>query len=264
MKIDHFVWYPIHGKGYQDKPVAISGGFDPELFTNVFKQEFAPLMMSYSQKDYKGYMLFNKPNMSYVLFTHIFHKVVDEYGRRGVIHHSAIIDKKALKNGEITLLDVETAMNKFDDEYPAPKGEISSLELKTHESPTYEYDDKIYKYISKAAVETLATRMLTSSSNRTAFRCQGADKDKRRNIAIYLVEILTFKCGIPISFCTERPITSEYYNFFNLAVTERAIAPDSDAEYWAVINWDELEATLPRIDGKDEIYKIIDDAFSQY
>jgi hypothetical protein len=261
MKVDHFVWYPLHGKGYQDKPVAISGDFNPGLFTNVFKQEFAPLILSYSEADYRGFMLFNKPTMSHILFSYIYHKVVDEFGRRGVIHHSAIIEKKALMKGEITILEVEAAMKKFDEEYPMPKGDIPALELPVHDKPKFEYEGMIHKYISKAAVETLATRMLSSKESKTAFRCQGAGKDKRKSIAIYLTELLTFKCGIPISFCTERPITTEYYEFFNLAVTERAVAPEANAESWAVINWDVSDPGMKRLGGKDAAYKAIDEAF---
>ncbi len=262
MEIDHFVWYPIHGKGYQDKPVAISGDFNPGLFTNVFNKEFAPLMMSYSQKDYRGFMLFDKPNIRHVLFTYIYHKIVDEYGRRGVIHHSAIIDRKDLQSGKVSLFDIEEAMNKFDEANPAPKGDIAPLEVTSYEPGQFRYKDKIHKYISKASVEILATRMMNASRNRTSFRCQGAGTKGRKNIALYLVELLGFRGGIPISFCTERPINSEYYGFFNLAVTERAIAPDANAEDWAVINWDELNVGMPRIGGKEEVYKLIDDAFS--
>ena len=262
MEIDHFVWYPIHGKGYQDKPVAISGDFNPGLFTNVFDKEFAPLMMSYSQKDYRGFMLFDKPNIRHVLFSFIYHKVIDEYGRKGVIHHSAIIDRKDLQSGKVSLFDIEEAMNKFDEANPAPKGDIPPLEVPAYEPGQFRYQDKIFKYISKASVETLATRMMTASRNRTSFRCQGAGTKARKNIALYLVELLGFRGGIPISFTTERPISSEYYGFFNLAVTERAIAPDANAEDWAVINWDELDVGMPRVGGKDDVYKLIDDAFS--
>ncbi len=261
MEIDHFVWYPIHGKGYQDKPVAISGEFNPGLFTNVFNKEFAPLMMSYSQKDYRGFMFFDKPNIRQVLFTFIYHKVVDEYGRRGVIHHSAIIDRKDLKNGKVSLHDIEDAMNRFDEANPAPKGDIPALEVPAYDTPKYAYQDKLYKYVSKGAVETLATRMLNSPANRTSFRCQGAGTNNRKNIALYLIELLGMRGGIPISFCTERPISNEYYQFFNLAVTERAIAPSANAEDWAVVNWDELNVGMPRVGGKEEVYKLIDEAF---
>jgi hypothetical protein len=103
--------------------------------------------------------------------------------------------------------------------------------------------------------------MLTSPSHRTSFRCKGANKEKRKNIAIYLTELLSFRGGIPISFCTERPITNEYYELFNLAVTERAIAPDANAEAWAMINWDTQEEGLKRLGGKEAVYKLIDEAF---
>lgn len=262
IKLNHFIWYPIPGKGYQDKPIAFSGDFNPLLYISLFRNEFIPIIVSYSKEDFRGYLFFNKPNKSEILFSCIFPKKnVDEYGRTGVFHHSVIIDRNYLQRGEISLFSVEKAMVGFDKKVQFPKGNIEKLQVELNEKPTFSYSN-LKKYVSKASVETLATRLMSNERNKTIFRCLGANQRERFKIAIYLIELLNFNCGIKeISFSNEIPLTAEYYKLFDILILERAYPPESDAEDWAVIPWDLEESKLQRIKGKEDVYKKIDDVF---
>ena len=264
MELDHFIWYPIPGKGYQDKPIALSGTFNTFIYIKLFKNEYVPIIVQYSKKKFVGYMFFNKPNLDYVLFSRIFHKEnLDEYGRTGVIHHSAIIERRHLENGRISLLSVEKAMSEFTDSHPFPKGNIEPLIVEENKTRNFGYAGEIKKYLTPQSVEMLATRITESPANKTSLRCLGANKDIRLKIGVYLVELLNFTCHLrPISFTTERPSQNEYYNLFDVVIWERALMPTANAENWAVILWDAIEYNLPHIKGKENIYRKIHEAFT--
>ncbi len=267
--LDHFIWYPLPGKGYQDLPIAISTEGQPSLFTRVFQlptergPEFAPILVRYEEENFIGHLIFNKQNRNQIIITYITHTPeADEYGRTGVLHHSAIVDKKLIKSGNISLLTVIEAMENYDKDTTFPKGKIEKLKIQTKEKPGFDYKGKIQNIISKAAVETLATRLMTSDRNRAIFRCLRSTNEDRMRISIYLLEFLNFECDIrPISMTTERPIP-QYNELFDVAVTERAIDLRTNAEEWEVILWDLEHPSLKRLKDRDDVYKKIDEAFS--
>ncbi|UCF08073.1 MAG: DUF87 domain-containing protein [Thermoplasmata archaeon] len=267
--LDHFIWYPIPGKGYQDLPIAISTEGQPSLFTRLFQlptergPEFSPILVRYEVEDFKGHLIFNKEHRNQIIISYITHTpVADEYGRTGVFHHSAIVDKKLFKTGGISLLNVLETMEDYDKNNTYPKGKIEKLEVQKKDTPGFDYKGKIKNIISKAAVETLATRLMTSDRYRTIFRCLRSSSEDRMRIAIYLLELLNFECGLrPISMVTERPIP-QYNELFDVAVTERAIDLRTNAEDWAVILWDLEHPLSKRIKNRDDVYKKIDEAFS--
>lgn len=263
MKLHHFVWYPVAGKGYQEKPIAASGSFNPLLYTSLFKNEFIPIVVSYSKEDFRAYLLFNRPDRNKVLFSCIFPKKrVDEHGRTGVFNHSAIISKADIKRGMVSFFRTEKAMREFDDKNPMPKGKIEPLNVRERAKPAFSYVKKLPDFVSKAAVETLATRLMRSKSAKTILRCKGASKADRFKMAVYLAELLNFRCGIrPISFSTEVPTTSEYYELFDLLVLERAFPPEANADKWQVILWDLDTPSLPKLKKASSVYKKIDAAF---
>jgi len=256
MELSHFVWYPIPGEGYRKLPVASSDGFNPSVYIHLFAGEYVPIIYK-TNENYAAYLLFNKPTLREIVFTKIsLKKKMDEYGREGLYHHSAIIKREALENGTISLFDVEKAMDDFEKVYPRPRGNIPPLEVPQNESFNYMC---LKKYLTQQAVEHIVSRFTKTGKNRTFLRCPGATEKERFEISVALLTLLNFVFKLqPISFSTETPLLGVHYKFFNLLVVERVIPPDRDADEWIVIRWDEQKEIQRKIpeDIKEKLSEI--------
>lgn len=271
ISLDHFIWWPVEGKGYLEYPVAATEGFSPRLYKNIFK-EFVPIHLRSHEHnpDFKGYLLFNRPDREKFLFTTIsWLQDTDEYGRTGQLHHSVIIDKRLLEDKKISLFDIDEAIKDYKKEImeikndpPEPTFTIPPLEVPEKENDIPDYQNKLKNYIFKAPLESVATRFMENDRNRTILKCNRSEQSERKNIAFFILELLNFKCGIrPISITTEQP-RPEYVELFDLIISTSIPKIKRKSEDWRYIDWNRDRPAYERLKGEEDTYRKIDRAFS--
>ncbi len=257
--LDHFVWFPVEGAGYEEDASAATEKVNPVHFKPWFK-EYIPVSLGYQDKE--AFMFFNRSKSPFLLMTRLGF-TEDELGREAATHHSVVVHKELLKQNKVSLFDIKESLRLFDEENPKPKGDIERLKVPEKEGQGIKYKGDLSTLITPSAVKSLVYRSLKNKNNRTILRCQGSDVSERFSISAYLIDLFVIEFNLrPLSLTTKRP-RGKYCNLFDVAVVEKTFSPPRHSDYWSYINWDleEFNKGTPKNKKLKMVFEKIDNDF---
>jgi hypothetical protein len=182
----------------------------------------------------------------------------DELGRPTFQNHIAVAPKSALAQARITLRGIDAAVAAFDAANPNLVGELPPLEV----SPApvgYRLGTGLRVNVTRAAVETLATRRMKDMEARTLVLARESLPEVRNEILYRLTELLVFKLGLPAFSAMSDAPTASQLNRFNLVVAPRGVRAD---ESWAIIECSLPAPVLPRVPKAEAFYQAIEESYA--
>ena len=262
-QFDHWIYAVVPGVGYTTK--ALSRHFDAGLFDPYLRGHYTPIRAAAAQ-DVDGEvdlrMIHPVRTGREVLLSRITRGVPDEAGRPTFTNHTVVARTDFLKSGRMTLESAFRAMSVFDAKVPNAQGEIDLLKipLRSEEEGPPRFGDGVSKHLTFAALETLATRFMRDATSRTLLLCRNSTAEARNTTLILLVELLAWKCGIPLFPAISDAPRASALNHFNLVIAQRGVRADSS---WAILERALTEHVLPRVPDREEIYRALSAAVRQ-
>jgi len=213
IRLEHFLWFPKEGTGYDEEASAKSRGVNPNHYVNWFG-EWLPLILRYNEKE--AYMMFNRSHSPYMLFTRVSHQL-DEHGREARGQHTVLIPEELLKQERLSLFEVKDAVSRFDEKYENPEGIIDKLRVPEKEGEGFEHMDSIRVFLTKSALKKLSYTLIKNERNKVMVRCPSSEVSERFQIMVYLMKLfnLDFDVRPDISLTSSKP-RDEYIDLFNI------------------------------------------------
>ena len=117
--------------------------------------------------------------------------VADEYNRPTIANHTVVIPGALLRSGQLAFAEIEAAATEFDKRVPKAAGRIDPIAVHPHapEEAREPIGSGIRRFITKAAVDTLASRFLADRGSRTLVLCRGSTNQYRNELLYRLVEL---------------------------------------------------------------------------
>jgi len=197
-----------------------------------------------------------------VLLSRITRGIPDEAGRPTFANHTVVAGTDILRSGRITLEGAFRSMIEFDAKVPEAQGEIDLLKIpmRPEDQGPPRFGAGIHKHLTFAALETLATRCMKDATSRTLLLCRNSTAEARNETLVLLVELLAFKCGLPLFTAISDPPRASALNHFNLVIAQRGVRADSS---WAILESALTEHVLPRVLDREEVYRALSAAVRQ-
>ena len=172
-----------------------------------------------------------------------------------------MIPSSALRSGRLALADVEAAAIDYDRRYPKAAGRIDAVpvRLRQPDEPRDPAGVGIRRLITKAAVDTLASRFLGDRQGRMLVLCRGSTNQYRNELLYCLVELLHAGGEIPLFPAISDAPTLSAMNHFRLAISSRGVRADGS---WTLLDASIDEPALPPVRGKNPLYGRIAEAFA--
>jgi len=191
-----------------------------------------------------------------VLLSRITRGIPDEAGRPTFTNHTVVARVDLLKSGRITLERAFRAISEFDAKSSGAQGEIDLLKvpMRAEEEGPPRFGDGIHKHLTFAALETLASRFMKDATSRTLLLCRNSTAEARNATLILIVELLAFKCGLPLFTAISDPPRASALNHFNLVIAQRGVRADTS---WAILESALTEHVLPRVPDREEVYRAL-------
>ncbi len=260
---DHWIFAVVPNVGYTTK--AMSRGFDAGLFDPYIRGHYTPIRASAAQ-DLDGEVdlrMFHPVRTGReLLLSRITRGIPDEAGRPTFTNHTAVARMDLLKAGRVTLEAVYKAMAAFDDKTPDAQGplELLRIRLRPEDQGPPAWGAGIHKHMTFAALETLATRVMRDATSRTLLLCRNTTAEARNATLALLVELLSFRCSLPLFPAISDAPRSSALNHFNLVIAQRGVRADSS---WAILESALTEHVLPRVPDREDIYRALSAAVRQ-
>lgn len=182
----------------------------------------------------------------------------DELGRPTFQNHIAIAPRSALVEGRITLAGMDAAIADFDLKNPTALGDLQPLEVPAAPGG-FRLGAGLRQHITRAAVETLATRRMKDLEARTLVLARETLPPIRNELLFKLIELLNFKIGLPMFVSMSDAPTASALNAFNLVVAPRGVRAD---ESWAIIESSQPDEVLARVPKANEVYGAIEASYA--
>ncbi len=260
---DHWVFAVVPNVGYTTK--AMSRGFDAGLFDPYLRGHYTPIRAAAAQDiDGEVDLRMTTPVKTgrELLLSRITRGMPDEAGRPTFTNHTVVARLDLLKAGRLTLEAVYKAMAAFDAKTPDAQGALELLQvpLRPESQGPPSWGDGIHKHMTFAALETLATRFMRDATSRTLLLCRNTTAQARNETLTLLVELLSFRCGIPLFASISDAPRSSALNHFGLVIAQRGVRADSS---WAILESALTEHVLPRVPDREEVYRALNAAVRQ-
>ncbi len=257
VSVDHWIYAVVPNIGYTTK--AMSRGFDAGLFDPYLRGHYTPIRASAAQDlDGEVDLLMVHPVKTgrELLLSRIRRGIADEAGRPTFTNHTAVARMDLLKSGRVTLDAVYKAMAQFDARHQDAQGQIDLLQvpLRPESEGLPPWGDGIHKHMTFAALETLATRVMRDATSRTLLLCRNTTAGARNATLTLLIEILAFRCSLPLFPAISDAPRSSALNHFNLVIAQRGVRADAS---WAILESALTEHVLPRVPDREEIYRAL-------
>ncbi len=197
-----------------------------------------------------------------VLLSRITRGIPDEAGRPTFTNHTVVARTDLLRSGRVSLNGAFRAMTEFDTRFPNAQGKIELLRvpMRPEEEGPPRFGDGIHKHLTFAALDTLATRVMKDATSRTLLLCRNSTAEARNATLILLVELLAWRCGLPLFTAISDPPRASALNHFNLVIAQRGVRADSS---WAILESALTEHVLPRVPDREEVYRMLSAAVRQ-
>ena len=258
MKLHHWMYGVTPGQGYGIK--GHSAGLNIAMYEAPLEGRYTPIRGDAVQGvgGVNFRMVHPASSGEDVLLSRLGKGPPDELGRPTFQNHIAIVPRAVLAEGRLTLAGVDKAIADFDTANPTLVGDLPPLEAAAAPAG-HRLGAGLKHLITRAAVETLATRRMKDVEARTLVLARESLPTVRNDLLFKLTELLVFKLGIPgFSSMSDAP-TASALNSFNLVVAPRGVRAD---ESWAIIESSMPAPVLPRVPKADAVYKVIEDSFA--
>ncbi|MFW3146978.1 MAG: hypothetical protein ACMUIE_09225 [Thermoplasmatota archaeon] len=215
-KIDHFV-YGSH-EGYRIK--ANSSGVDVKMFEDAFMGYFIPV----SQTDVKyvsDVRSILPVGEKYICLSHIVPGPRDEYQRKTMSCHSAVIPRRLLAQGKVTYEDVDLAMKQFGSDRGEAVGQIDKLTVQEGWGIDMA---ELKTVIKKDDLEKLMDHYKKERDTKVFLKYNGSDPTTRVKTAYLLSMFIDIGMNIiPLAIFTDVPYP-DAKKLFNLVISRGMIS----------------------------------------
>jgi hypothetical protein len=262
LELEHWIYGVSHEKGYGTK--AESTRLNGPLYVRYLGNYFTPVRVEKTTGGgtvIDARMIHPAPANNEVLLSVLGRGVADEYNRPTIANHTVVIPGEPLKSGQLKFSDVEAAVLDFDHRFPKATGKIDPIvvPLRNPAGAQEPPGAGIRRLITKAAVETLASRFLADHQGRMLVLCRGSTHQYRNELLYHLVELLQAGGEIPLFPAISDAPTLSAMNHFQLAISSRGVRADGT---WTLLDASIDQAALPPIRGKNPVYTRIAEAFA--
>jgi hypothetical protein len=258
-RLHHWIYGVTPGIGYGSK--GASKGLNTSLYESKLKGHLTPIRGEAVQGDGSVDMrMFHPVGAGEEILLSVLGKGPrDEEGRPTFQNHSIVAPTALLKEGRLSLAQLDQSLRDYDVANPSAAGALELIEvpLNPADSP-HQLGKGIRQHMNRAAVETLATRRLADNFGRTLILCRGSVAPQRNTVLYKLIELLNLKCGVPFFTGSSDAPTTPTLNFFNLIVSARGVRADNS---WVLLDAALEKPALARLPKRDEIYQKIEAAF---
>ncbi len=261
--LEHWIYGASPEKGYGMK--AESHRLNGPLYMRYLANHYTPVRVEKTANGgtlIDARMIHPAPANDEVLLSILGRGVADEYNRPTIQNHTMVIPAGLLRSGQLTFFDVETAATDFDRRFPKASAKVDPLTV--HVRPKEEVHAPlgggIRRLITKAAVDTLASRFLADHQGRTLVLCRGSTNQYRNELLYRLVELLQAGGEIPPFPAISDAPTLSAMNHFRLAISSRGVRADGT---WTLLDASIDTAALPPLRGKNPMYSRIAEAFAE-
>lgn len=263
VEIDHWVYGAVPGTGYTTR--AVSRGLNVSLYDAALQGHYTPIRpqaVQTASESLKLQMIHPVASGQELLLSQIAPGPTDEASRPTFVNHTAIVPVDALRSGRLSLELVYQAMVQFDASHSPDTTEMNLLRvpLRSGLPEGQAFGAGVHRYVSFAALETLATRMLMDPHSRTLLLCRNSTPEGRIKTLHLILELLGWACGLPLFTSISDAPTSSAMNYFNLVVAPRGVRADTS---WALLESTLGQATLRRAPNRDSVYDTLAAAFFQ-
>ncbi|HEV2165770.1 MAG TPA: hypothetical protein VGS23_02150 [Thermoplasmata archaeon] len=263
VQLEHWIYGASPEKGYGTK--AESHLLNGPLYARYLGSHFTPVRVektSGGMAVIDARMIHPAPANDEVLLSVLGRGVADEYNRPTIANHTAVLPGAALRSGRLTLDMAEAAMAEFDKRYPKATGKVDPLplRLRTDEENGAPKGIGIRRLITKAAVETLMSRLLHEPQSRTLILCRDSTHEYRNQLLYKLVELIIGGGEIPLFTAISDAPTLSAMNHFRLAISTRGVRADGT---WTLLDASIDHPALGPVRGRQPIYARVAEAFAE-
>lgn len=256
-EFDHWIYAVVPQVGYTTK--ALSKGLNVSLFDPYLRGHYTPIRGAVAQAvdgEIDLRMVHPVRTGREILLSKITRGVPDEAGRPTFSNHTLVAGTDLLRSGRVTLESTFQAMAKFDAKDPDATGEMDLLKvpLRSEAEGPPPFGMGIHKHITFSALETLATRIMTDANSRTLLLCRNSTAEARNTTLFLILELLGWRCGLPVPTAISDAPRSSALNYFNLVIAQRGVRADSS---WAILESALTEPVLPRVLDRDVVYQVL-------
>jgi hypothetical protein len=260
--LEHWIYGASPERGYGTK--AESHGLNGPLYMRYLENHFTPVRVEKTANGstvIDARMIHPAPANDELLLSVLERGTADEYNRPTIQNHTVVLPATLLRTGRLTLADAEAAVLEFDRRYPKAAGRVDPLNVRLRAEPeTAEpIGAGIRRLITKAAVDTLASRLLSGENGRTLLLCRGSTHQYRNELLYRLVELLNTSSELPMFAAISDAPTLSAMNHFRLAISSRGVRADGT---WTLLDASLDRAALPPIRGRTAVYSRISEAFA--
>src|SRR5208282_6439405 len=193
LTLEHWIYGASPEKGYGMK--AESHRLNGPLYMRYLASHFTPVRVEKTANGgtlIDARMIHPAPANDEVLLSVLGRGTADEYNRPTIQNHTVVIPGATLRDGRLTYFDVEAAVLEFDHRFPKAGGKVDPLVLQPRPPPeaSQPVGNGIRRLITKAAVDTLASRFLSDQQGRTLVLCRGSTNHYRNELLYRLMELL--------------------------------------------------------------------------
>lgn len=261
--LEHWIYGASPEKGYGTK--AESHGLNGPLYARYLGSHFTPVRVEKTASGstvIDARMIHPAPANDEILLSVLGRGAADEYNRPTIANHTVILPAAALRTGRLTFEIVQAAIQEYDRKFPKATGKIDPLmvPLRTLEEAKVPNGSGIRRLMTKAAVETLVSRLLHEPNGRTLVLCRGSSHEFRNELLYKLVELICVGNEIPLFKAISDAPTLSAMNHFQLAISTRGVRADGT---WTLLDASIDEPALHPVRGKQPIYSRIAAAFSE-
>jgi len=262
IRLEHWIYGASPEKGYGTK--AESLGLNGPLYMRYLENHFTPVRVEKTANGSSvidARMIHPAPANDEVLLSVLERGTADEYNRPTIQNHTVVIPATALRSKRLTLQDAEAAVIAFDRRFPKATGRVEPIEVELRPAPieVEPLGTGLRRLITKAAVDTLASRLLSVDAGRTLLLCRGSTHQYRNELLYRLVELFSSGSELPPFTAISDAPTLSAMNHFRLAISARGVRADGT---WTLLDASLDRAALPQIRGRTAVYSRISEAFA--
>jgi hypothetical protein len=260
--LEHWVYGASPERGYGTK--AESHGLNGPLYMRYLENHFTPVRVEKTASGstvIDARMIHPAPANDEILLSVLERGTADEYNRPTIQNHTVVLPAAALRSGQLTFADAEAAVLEFDRRFPKASGKVESLvvPLRAAAAPADAASGSLRRLITRAAVDTLASRLLSGENGRTLLLCRGSTHQYRNELLYRLVELFNASRELGLFAAISDAPTLSAMNHFRLAISSRGVRADAT---WTLLDASLDRAALPQIRGRTAVYSRIAEAFA--
>jgi len=261
VSLQHWLFGSSPETGYGVR--ARSPGLNLSMYERLLDGIYAPLAGATLHGDagpVDALMVHSANAATELLFSLISDGPPDAFGRKTFQSHTAVLPIELLQSGRLGFPDVERALRSSDPSSAGPSGILDPIVVSLNDRPDAEAQLGlgIGRFISRAAVETLVTRLIQDPGARTLVLCRDSSQSDRRLTLLKIIEVLNFVCHLPVvSSLSDQP-AGGVLNRFQLVVAARAFRADNS---WVLLENALETPALPRLPVAEERYLAMERCF---